>query len=72
MAVAAAPLTLTTEEMLALPQDGTERWLIRGRYAHVGDAPAGGRRHQGREPATRIRLKRVQALHLCCVLPEEK
>jgi Uma2 family endonuclease len=30
MSVAAAPTLMTTEEMLALPDDGTERWLIRG------------------------------------------
>jgi Uma2 family endonuclease len=27
---AAAPSVMTTEELLALPQDGVERWLIRG------------------------------------------
>jgi Uma2 family endonuclease len=30
MSVAAAPRPMTTEEMLALPEDGVERWLIRG------------------------------------------
>src|SRR5438477_7121804 len=30
MVVAAAPPMMTTEELLALPDDGTERWLIRG------------------------------------------
>jgi Uma2 family endonuclease len=30
MSVAATPTLMTTEEMLALPDDGTERWLIRG------------------------------------------
>src|SRR5437763_15693424 len=30
MSVAAVPV-MTTEEMLALPEDGSERWLIRGR-----------------------------------------
>ncbi len=31
MSVAAAPPLMTTEELLALPDDGVERWLIRGR-----------------------------------------
>jgi hypothetical protein len=30
MAVAAAPSVMTTEELLALPEDGVDRWLIRG------------------------------------------
>jgi Uma2 family endonuclease len=30
MPVAAAPSVMTTEELLALPQDGMDRWLIRG------------------------------------------
>ena len=30
MSVAAVPSLMTTEELLALPQNGTERWLIRG------------------------------------------
>jgi Uma2 family endonuclease len=30
MSVAAAPSTLTTEELLAMPADGIDRWLIRG------------------------------------------
>ena len=30
MATAAAPTVMTTAELLALPDDGTERWLIRG------------------------------------------
>jgi Uma2 family endonuclease len=30
MSVAAATPTMTTEELLALPHDGIERWLIRG------------------------------------------
>jgi Uma2 family endonuclease len=30
MSVAAAPPVLTTAELLALPQDGVDRWLIRG------------------------------------------
>jgi Uma2 family endonuclease len=30
MSVAAATALMTTEEFLALPQDGVERWLIRG------------------------------------------
>jgi Uma2 family endonuclease len=30
MAVAEAPTLMTTEELLALPDDGVERWLIRG------------------------------------------
>src|SRR5438105_12390017 len=30
MAVITAPPVMTTEELLALPQDGVERWLIRG------------------------------------------
>src|SRR5215510_10917204 len=30
MTVATAPTTMTTEEMLALPENGTERWLIQG------------------------------------------
>lgn len=30
MAVLEAPKSMTTEEMLALPANGTERWLIRG------------------------------------------
>jgi Uma2 family endonuclease len=31
MSVAAAVPAMTTEEMLALPENGSERWLIRGR-----------------------------------------
>jgi Uma2 family endonuclease len=30
MSVAAPPKTMTTEEMLALPENGVERWLVRG------------------------------------------
>ncbi len=30
MAVAEAPTMMTTEEMLALPQNGQERWLVQG------------------------------------------
>jgi Uma2 family endonuclease len=30
MTVAATPALMTTEELLALPQNGVERWLIRG------------------------------------------
>ncbi len=30
MSVAAEPRPMTTEELLALPEDGVERWLIRG------------------------------------------
>lgn len=30
MSVLAAPATMTTEELLALPDNGIERWLIRG------------------------------------------
>jgi Uma2 family endonuclease len=30
MAVAEAPALMTTEQLLALPDDGVERWLIRG------------------------------------------
>src|SRR5260370_32938665 len=30
MSVAAAPKIMTTEEMLALPENGVERWLVRG------------------------------------------
>jgi hypothetical protein len=38
MAVAAAPAPMTTEELLALPPDGVERWLIQGELIH---APTG-------------------------------
>ncbi|HEY2411324.1 MAG TPA: hypothetical protein VGI40_03730, partial [Pirellulaceae bacterium] len=30
MSIAEAPRTMTVEEFLALPDDGVERWLIRG------------------------------------------
>ena len=30
MAIAEAPVLMTTEQLLALPDDGVERWLIRG------------------------------------------
>jgi hypothetical protein len=30
MSVAAVPAVMTTEELLGLPQDGVDRWLIRG------------------------------------------
>jgi Uma2 family endonuclease len=30
MSVAAVPTVMTTEEMLALPEDGMDRWLVRG------------------------------------------
>jgi Uma2 family endonuclease len=30
MSVAEAPTVMTTEEMLALPENGVERWLVRG------------------------------------------
>jgi Uma2 family endonuclease len=36
MTVAAAPPLMTTEELLALPDDGVERWLIRGQLREQG------------------------------------
>jgi len=39
MPVAAAPSLMTTEEFLALPDDGVERWLIRGQLREKKPQP---------------------------------
>src|SRR2546423_1455402 len=41
MASAAAPKLMTTEELLALPDDGVERWLIRGELREKHPPPEG-------------------------------
>src|SRR5579872_1440061 len=44
MSVAASPRLMTTEELLALPDDGTERWLINGQLRE--------KRQPGEKPMT--------------------
>jgi Uma2 family endonuclease len=39
MSVAATPALMTTEEFLALPDDGVERWLIRGQLREKKPQP---------------------------------
>ena len=39
MSVATAPRLMTTEELLALPDDGVERWLIRGQLREKKPQP---------------------------------
>src|SRR6478735_1165105 len=41
MAVANPPRLMTTEELLAMPDDGVERWLIRGQLREARPTPEG-------------------------------
>src|SRR3712207_6163922 len=43
MTVAAQPQRMTTEQLLALPDDGRERWLIRGELREGGEGEVTGR-----------------------------
>jgi Uma2 family endonuclease len=42
MSTVAVPTLMTTEEFLALPDDGVERWLIRGQLREWGKGGKGG------------------------------
>ncbi len=41
MPITAAPKLMTTEELLALPDDGVDRWLIRGQLREKRPQPGG-------------------------------
>jgi hypothetical protein len=48
MSAAIEKKLMTTEEFLALPDDGVERWLINGVVREFGDIMTRRNRHHGR------------------------
>src|SRR4051794_21021984 len=56
MSVSIEQKLMTTEEFLALPDDGVERWLIKGRVREFGDAMTRRNRNHGRLTARLAQL----------------